>query len=108
MRTYSFAILRLTATSFSTPKSSKVCGVNASFLRVFVHIGHGAGPRVNKRSIHDSHLHDGLVSGHPTSRTPHVHLVVASADQQPQFGVQVSVGLAHWTLVVHRLRFLLV
>lgn len=54
--TYSFAIRRLTATSFSTPRSSNVCGVKASLRRILLHIGHGAGPRVNNRSMQDSHL----------------------------------------------------
>lgn len=54
--THSFAIRRLTATSFSTPRSSKVCGVNASFRRILLQIGQGAGPSVNSLSMHDSHL----------------------------------------------------
>ena len=54
--THSLAILLLTATSFSTVRSSNVWGVNASFLRVLLQIGHGAGPRVNNLSIQDSHL----------------------------------------------------
>ena len=53
---YSLAIRRRMATSFSTPKSSKVWGVNASLRRILLHIGQGAGPSVNNRSIHDSHL----------------------------------------------------
>jgi len=52
----SLAIRRRTATSFSTPKSSNVCGVNANLRRVLLHRGQGAGPNVNNRSIHDSHL----------------------------------------------------
>jgi len=52
----SLAIRRRTATSFSTPKSSNVCGVNANLRRVLLHRGQGAGPSVNNRSIHDSHL----------------------------------------------------
>jgi hypothetical protein len=62
--TYSFAILLRMATSFSTLRSSKVCGVKASFLNTLLQIGHGAGPRVNKRSMHDSHL--GFLVEHKT------------------------------------------
>ena len=47
---------RLMATSFSTPRSSKVCGVKASLRNVLLQIGQGAGPNVKSRSIHDSHL----------------------------------------------------
>lgn len=54
--TYSFVIRLLTATSFSTPKSSKVWGVKASLRNVLPQIGQGAGPSVNNLSIHDSHL----------------------------------------------------
>lgn len=56
MNAHSFAMRRRIATSFSTPRSSKVCGVKANLRNVLLHIGHGAGPRVNSRSIHDSHL----------------------------------------------------
>jgi hypothetical protein len=31
------------------------------FLSTLPHCGHGSGPSVNKRSIQDSHLQDGLV-----------------------------------------------
>lgn len=56
LQTYSFAILLLTATSFSTVRSSNVCGVKANLRRTLLQMGHGAGPSVNSLSIHDSHL----------------------------------------------------
>lgn len=46
-------------TSFSTFKSSKICDINWFFRNVCRHIGQGAGPALNKRSIHDSHLPNG-------------------------------------------------
>src|SRR5690554_6499739 len=43
-------------TSFSTDTSSNVCSENAAFLRVCRHVGQGAGPNANRRSIQLSHL----------------------------------------------------
>jgi hypothetical protein len=54
--TDSFASFLLMDTSFSTIRSSKVCGMKVIFLSVFPQMGHGAGPKVYRRSIHDSHL----------------------------------------------------
>ena len=43
-------------TSFSTNRSSNVCSENVAFLRVCRHVGQGAGPCANRRSIQFSHL----------------------------------------------------
>jgi hypothetical protein len=54
--THSLLMRLRTETSFSTVKSSNVCGVKASFRKILLQIGHGAGPSVNNRSMQDSHL----------------------------------------------------
>jgi hypothetical protein len=100
------ATRRRTATSFSTVRSSKVCGVNWSLRRVLLQIGHGAGPRVNSRSMHDSHLMKGHVSElSNNARVTYTHFVITGrADQHAQFGIQKAVRLTHRTLVIHALR----
>ena len=55
-KTYSFASFLRIETSFSTTRSSKVWGMKVIFLSVFPQTGHGAGPKVYRRSIQDSHL----------------------------------------------------
>ena len=54
--TDSIASFLLMATSFSTTRSSNVWGMKVIFLSVFPQTGHGAGPKVYRRSIQDSHL----------------------------------------------------
>ncbi len=70
--THSLAIRLRMATSFSTPRSSNVCGVNASFRRTVLQIGHGAGPSVNNRSMQDSHLqYEVSISSNETKAVKH-------------------------------------
>ena len=90
------------ATSLSTLRSSNVWGMNASFLSTLLHIGHGAGPRVNRRSMQDSHL-AGLMRRGRVRPKGDRHFVVAGTDEKAKSWVQISVALADGTLVVHGL-----
>ena len=53
---YSLDIRLRTSTSLSTSVSSKVCFRNFALRSIRPHCGQGAGPRVNIRSMHVSHL----------------------------------------------------
>jgi len=53
---YSLDIRLRTSTSLSTRVSSKVCFRNRALRSIRPHCGQGAGPRVNIRSMHVSHL----------------------------------------------------
>ena len=53
---YSLDIRLRTSTSLSTRVSSKVCFRNFALRSIRPHCGQGAGPRVNIRSMHVSHL----------------------------------------------------
>lgn len=81
----------LTATSFSTVRSSNVCGVNASLRRTLVQIGHGAGPKVKSLSMQDSHLKEGDERDAVSWRYHGIHFVIARADQETEFWVEISV-----------------
>lgn len=79
--------------------------MKAIFLRTFPHIGHGAGPSVNKRSMQDSHLactRDRISSRVTESRKldEDSHAMVACRHEKTEFGVEKTITFADWTDIV--------
>ena len=98
-RGYNFVIRLRTSTSLSTSVSSKVCFRNLAFLNIRPHCGHGAGPKVNIRSIHVSHLLVTLISS--TTINYYIHFVVTfRVDQEFEVRIEVLVRLTYRTSVV--------